>query len=105
MLEGKTNCIGNIPTVTRKLPVVESLSSLILALDPLLLPTFRLSLGFKKSSFPSPLYSGIAEIHRFAMIDDLLDPRPRFASSISYSAWSSQPKNWQQIGSGVKVTL
>jgi hypothetical protein len=69
----------HVPAISREFSVVESLSSLILALDPLLLlPTFRLFLGFKKSSFPSPLFSGIAEIHSFAMIDDLLDPRPRF---------------------------
>ncbi len=79
MLERKTDCIGNVPAVTRKLSVVESLSSLILALDPLLLlPTFRLFLRFKKSSFPSPVYSGIAEIHGIAMIDELLNPQPRF---------------------------
>jgi hypothetical protein len=64
MLEGETDCIGNIPAVSRKLSVVEGVSPLILALDPLLLlPTFRLSLGLKKSSLPSPAYSGIAEIH------------------------------------------
>jgi hypothetical protein len=40
--------------------------------------TFRLPLGSKKSSFPSPAYSGIAEIDSIAMIDDLLDPQPRF---------------------------
>ena len=79
MLEGKADRIRDVPTVSAEFPVVESLSSLILALDPLvLLPTFRLFLGFEKSSFPSPSYSGIAEIHSFAMIDDLLNPQPRF---------------------------
>ena len=102
MLEGKTDRIGNVPAVSGKLSVVESLSSLIVALDPLLLlPTFHLSLGFKKSSFPSPLYSGIAEIHSFAMIDDLLDPRPRFPLlRFLIQPGVHNPKNWQQIGSG-----
>lgn len=36
---------------------------------------------FQKTSFPSPLYSGIAEIHSFAMIHDLPNLRPRLPTS------------------------